>query len=280
VLIKGLAVARHYPVAEMRPFGDIDIVVAPGQFDAARRLAQSAGLHPSTNDLQPHPSFDRNCREGVNLADRTGLIRLDLHHHIGPWAFSRYLDFARLEARAGSVVVHGHRVRVADPVHSLAVALLHLISEQWQKKLSLLTWSDIALLANMLDAATTAEEMRALRLDGLLAAVLATLPPGSQPAAIVDALGSPPIPRRTRLRLRLLDTGSVVGRHPASWAARLPATKAVYFLGGSAVPSRAYLTSRFGEEASYARWWALSFGWAKQAARGDDVSSPYSPGRT
>ncbi|MCU1504426.1 MAG: hypothetical protein JWM12_3780 [Ilumatobacteraceae bacterium] len=280
VLIKGLAVARHYPVREMRSFGDVDIVVPPGQFHAALRIAHEHGLHPPASDLQPHRSFDLQCREGLNLADEHGLVRLDLHHHVGPWAFASHLGFERLHAFAETIEVHGHRVRVASPTHSLAIAALHLISEQWQKKLSLATWSDVAVVANSLDPGATVEELRAIHLDWLLAAVVGALPAGVQPSQLLTTLGAPPIPRTAALRLRLLDADSLVGRHPASWAVRLPVPNAVWFLGGSAVPSREYLVGRFGDDASYRMWWSQAFRWATRAVRGDDVSSPYSPGRT
>ncbi|MEO5902052.1 MAG: nucleotidyltransferase family protein, partial [Ilumatobacteraceae bacterium] len=280
VLIKGLAMARFYPAAEMRSFGDVDIVVSPVQFEAALRLAHEHGLHPPATDLQPHRSFDLRCREGLNLADAQGLVRLDLHHHIGPWAFGRLLTFERLHVFGETIEVHGHRVRVAGPAHSLAIALLHLISEQWQKKLSLVTWSDVAVLADRVDPHTTAQELRVLHLDWLLAAVLAELPAGACPEKLAAAVGAPAIPAGSALRLRLLDTGALVGRHPASWAVRLPVPNALWFLGGSAVPSHEYLVGRFGEDASYRMWWSQALRWAARAVRGHDVATPYSPGRT
>ena len=282
VVIKGLAVARHYPSSGMRPFRDVDIVVPAARFGEALALAREAGLRTSAHDLQPHPSFDLRCREGVNLADATGLVRLDLHHHVSPWTFSRHLSFERLSAHADAIEVHGHRVNAASPVHSLAVSMLHLISERWQKKLSLITWSDIAVLAGVIesaDPAAAADELRRLDLDGIAAAVLQALPAHARPDNLMRALGRARVPLGSRVRLRLLDTGSVVGRHPASWAARLPLPNAAYFLAGSLVPSRAYLRSRFGEDATYRTWWSLAFSWARRAVGGHDVSSPYSTGR-
>lgn len=283
VLIKGLSVARHYDSAGMRPFRDVDIVVPPARFREALELAHATALRSSTHDLQPRPSFDLHCREGVNLASDNGLVRLDLHHHVSPWTFSRHLTTERLAARADVIEVHGHRVSGAAPVHSLAVSLLHLISEQWQKKLSLITWSDVAVLGGVIDREdpqAAAGELRAIELDWLAARVLGALPLHAQPRLLVAALGRTEVPFGCRARLRMLDPGSAIGRHPVSWAARLPAPNAARFLAGSAVPSRAYLRSRFGDDATYRTWWSVAFGWARRALGGHDVSSPYSSGRS
>jgi hypothetical protein len=67
LLAKGWAVARRYPAAGLRPFGDFDLLVAPGQFDEALNLLAKHPLGRQWVDLH---------RLEEALADRS---LLDLH---------------------------------------------------------------------------------------------------------------------------------------------------------------------------------------------------------
>lgn len=74
ILIKGLASARHYAGAGLRPFGDIDLCVRPDQFniawDALLQANQLRGvdLHPGAPDL-PDRSWEQ-------VVARAQLVRL------------------------------------------------------------------------------------------------------------------------------------------------------------------------------------------------------------
>lgn len=63
VLVKGWAAARLYPEAALRPYGDVDLCVAPRDYEAAREALYgargewySADLHAGFDDL--HAGFD------------------------------------------------------------------------------------------------------------------------------------------------------------------------------------------------------------------------------
>jgi len=96
ILGKGWAVSRLYPRPGLRPYGDLDLHVAPEEHEAA------AALLPS-------------CEEGD--------LRVDLHRglpRVGrPWA--------EVAARSFEVEVGGTRVRVLGPEDHLALLCAHLL---------------------------------------------------------------------------------------------------------------------------------------------------------
>lgn len=76
VLIKGLACARLYPEVGLRPYGDLDLCVAPEQYAAAKTLLGTEEGKSLWVDL--HPGLggcdDRNWQD---VFGRSGLIPLD-----------------------------------------------------------------------------------------------------------------------------------------------------------------------------------------------------------
>ncbi len=97
VLIKGWAIARLYPERALRPYGDLDLCVPAGQYDAARQaLARLEGL-----------------RCGIDL--HAGCPRL-----IG-------VTFSDLVGRAERVSLGESEIRVLAPEDHLRLLCLHLL---------------------------------------------------------------------------------------------------------------------------------------------------------
>jgi len=76
VLVKGWAVARLYPNAGLRPYGDFDLCVDPMQYREAGRLINESAKLAAQVDL--HRGFDTLCEEPwEELYSRTQLLSLD-----------------------------------------------------------------------------------------------------------------------------------------------------------------------------------------------------------
>ena len=97
LVVKGWAIARHYPEVGLRQYTDLDLVVRPGKMEAARAaLASPPALH--------YP--------------------VDLH--AGPASLDA-LDFDELLTRAERVQLAGLELRVLGPEDHLRVLALHAL---------------------------------------------------------------------------------------------------------------------------------------------------------
>jgi hypothetical protein len=75
VLVKGWAIARLYPEAGLRPYGDIDLCVNPEQFETARAALSNEANHPQV-DL--HRGFAKlDTRTWDELYSRSQLLKID-----------------------------------------------------------------------------------------------------------------------------------------------------------------------------------------------------------
>jgi hypothetical protein len=97
LLVKGWAIARHYPEVGLRHYTDLDLIVPPGHSAAAR---MALGAPPPLD----HP--------------------VDLHD--GP-AHLDTLSFDTLVARAGTLTLHGETVRVPAAEDHLRILALHAL---------------------------------------------------------------------------------------------------------------------------------------------------------
>jgi len=97
LLVKGWAIARHYPEVGLRQYTDLDLIVRPGQSAAARAA------------LAAPPNLDYP----VDLHD--GSARLDA------------LGFDDLAERADTVALHGETVRVPGLEDHLRMLALHAL---------------------------------------------------------------------------------------------------------------------------------------------------------
>lgn len=97
LLVKGWAIARHYPSPGLRPLGDIDLYVPPEQMAPAHRITEELQVHV---DLQHTPWYD----EGV---------------------FAR--SYERLMERAETCTVDDVEVRVPGAEDHLRLLCIHML---------------------------------------------------------------------------------------------------------------------------------------------------------
>lgn len=113
ILIKGWAIARHYPQTALRPYGDIDLLVRPADLDAAKSIVASEEARDCWIDLHARLSqltdrsiddlFARsrlvNCGEEevrvLAAEDHFGLLAIHLLQH-GAWRPVWLCDIALL----------------------------------------------------------------------------------------------------------------------------------------------------------------------------------------
>lgn len=254
VVTKGPGVAGFEPAGE-RPFGDLDVVVAPRDFATARRLLGSLGFEERTESRQPWSLFDRHCREAVNLRSPAG-GSVDLHHHVPPWRWTRRLTADLLLAHPQTVTVAGVALPVASPEVNLLVCALHTVSDRNAPGSGLRVWRDVLVLAHRVDAADAVALARRVGLDGWLRWVLGRYPERLQPRHLLDRLdgagsrraGPRGLDRWTTVRPLLSPT--------VAHALRLPTANALLYGGGLLTPSRAFLDDRFpGHVRPYRAWW-------------------------
>ncbi|HEX5914128.1 MAG TPA: hypothetical protein VFY54_13450, partial [Rubrobacter sp.] len=82
---------------------------------------------------------------------------------------------------------------------------------------------------------------------------------------LVRHLGAARPGRADGFRLRHLLPPAVGSRHVIGQAFRLPFPNAVSFMAGYLVPSRAFLTGRYGSPNAYGQWWGDAFGRLREA---------------
>ena len=97
VLVKGWAIARHYPETGLRPYGDIDLFVAANDYAKADDVQRSAGY------------------------------RYPVDHHAGAGKLN-YLDFSELFEHSLLVSLDGVPIRVPCPEHHLRILSFHLLA--------------------------------------------------------------------------------------------------------------------------------------------------------
>jgi hypothetical protein len=264
VVTKGPGIARMYALPSLRPFRDIDILVDPSRFEAARRILGELGFRQLPDREGPRSYFPIRCREAMNLFRDDGTA-IDLHHHVPPWVWGRRLPFARIHRRAERLDVAGGTVAVADRVHNLIVAALHLISDGGRPGQTPLIWRDLVEMAAACDPAAAEREARAVGLDWCLAFVLRNLPEFARPHQLLEHLGHVRPSRLDAFRLRHLLPPALGSRHLVGQAFCLPTANAAAFMAGYLVPSRAFLQRRYGSAWAYGRWWRDAFGRFREA---------------
>jgi len=76
LLLKGWAIARHYPDPGLRPYCDFDLCVLPGQFDDATAALKNSKSPAWNVDL--HPGFGKFYeRQASDIFGRSQLVSLD-----------------------------------------------------------------------------------------------------------------------------------------------------------------------------------------------------------
>ncbi|RME83977.1 MAG: hypothetical protein D6771_05110, partial [Zetaproteobacteria bacterium] len=140
LLLRGPAVGiRHWRDPVLRPFGDLDLLVAPESFRAAKDALWNIGFRPD--------------RVYAHLFVR-GDVQLDLHREplgidrIRSWARLTPLRFDELWEHHESIVLEGCTVPVPAMERELAYLCFHALKHSFER----LVWLwDIALAARAMD---------------------------------------------------------------------------------------------------------------------------------
>jgi hypothetical protein len=159
VLLKGAALATWlYDDGAVRPYGDVDLLVAPGDHARAERVLVGLGFGPDVRGMPPLGGTDR-----ARVWHRDGAA-VDLHRSIWGVGIDPALAWPMLVADAESVRLGGGEVEMlGHPARALHVALHAAQHGQWHAKpsedlaravakLPVGTWQEAASLAGRVDA--------------------------------------------------------------------------------------------------------------------------------
>jgi hypothetical protein len=253
VITKGRAIAAMDPVdAGLRTYADVDVLVTPSSFERALGALRAAGF-VDVSDVQLRRSYDRRCREAVNLVHpHDGSV--DLHHHVPPWIWGQRLEFASMWDAASPLTAH---LRTAGPAHNALVSALHIVSDHDRAGQSLRVWRDLAVTARAAGPSLLAAA-REVRLDWWLLALLEQLPPTARPAWVDDAACDVPS-LSDRMRIGLLLPPSIGSRNSGvARLLRLPPTSIPVYVASYVAPSRAARERKLGDEPGYRAWWSAT----------------------
>jgi hypothetical protein len=262
---KGPGIACHYPDPVERPYADIDLLVPPARFHQALRLLRHEGWSEDVRSQQPWGYFDRWGREAINLTHPDG-GRVDVHHHIPPWLWSRDLRVEDIIERSERATVSGLELPLACVEHNLLISILHVVSDRNKPGASLLPWRDVLVLVRRCDVQLVRNYVADARLGTFVREVLAQYPDGTADGfrdlvAGHDRLAAP-------RRLRLVGPDHIGSEHLVGQALRLPAPHAVAYLAGMVVPSRRFLRLKYGDDQGRRRrWWRESLQGLRAAYR-------------
>jgi hypothetical protein len=122
--LKGPVLAHTvYPAPELRSFGDIDLLVPGGQFDAAIAALRPFGFE--RRFVEPRHGFDSRFAKGSCLERGDGM-EVDLHRTLAPGAFGARLAAINFFARpARDIEIGGVRLPGVDPDLAFLHACVH-----------------------------------------------------------------------------------------------------------------------------------------------------------
>lgn len=165
-LTKGAALAHSdYPDPSVRTFGDVDLVVYPGDWAAAFHLLSANGYRREAPTLPG--GYDDRYGKGATLTTADGL-EVDLHRR---FAIGRFGVTARMEAvfgSSGAIELAGRVIPVLDPAGRLLHACFHAVLGGFQ---GLRGFRDIAqlILVTRADWETTFSIARSWRAEAVVA---------------------------------------------------------------------------------------------------------------
>ena len=255
VVTKGPGIAILGRSVSDRPFVDVDVVVPPARFFEALRLLRSIGYTERTVTTQTWDSFNRYCREAINLRNKGG-GSIDLHHCVSPWYWSKRLTFDLLQLDARLTTVYGEDLPLVSPVHNLLVAALHIVSDKSRPGQTLRAWRDFLILVDRCPVDEVVYSASKTRLIPWLRWIVGCLPPSVQPTELLSELENFNQQMKGRTRLRMLMPPRIGSRHPIGQVFRLPIANAALYASGTMIPSPAYLRIRYpSENQRYMSWW-------------------------
>lgn len=251
-VIKGPAVLPFQPPGWTRSYSDIDLLVPVTRFwDAVATCEKEGFTDPASTP--PWPWFNTSCKEGVNFCSADG-GNVDVHHHVPPWIFGAKLTPERVLSSSVPGEVGGQPVRLASGEHSLVIAALHVVNDLWKGRIGLVSWRDIAVLLHHLGGDRAAAAFDEVGLGWLLTLVASDLAESIPELALpVSGLRQRmPVSVRGRMAALGWDSDSRLTHLRATFAARLPASRAALFVAGCIVPKPQYVREYFG---NYFKYW-------------------------
>jgi hypothetical protein len=202
LLLKGPGVARWlYAEDEVRPYGDVDLLVAPGDLHGAELALRSLGFEPLTgeNDLRGHRA--RHATEWVRRDD----VSVDLHVTLSGANAPTQQVWEAACSHAVPLVVSGIEAQALDAPGVAVVVALHAAHHgpgfaksrvELRRALDRLpeeTWQEAAELAGRMDAQPAFAAGLSLEPSGAALAERLDLPTQRPVDVTLRASGAPPL---------------------------------------------------------------------------------------
>jgi hypothetical protein len=252
LLLKGAGLAYTvYEAPHMRPHGDVDILIARTDLEAADRTLVRGGWIRAVEQSRERVTTQRHYVLGGTPAIAE---HLDLHWKVAvPHIFGDALGFEELASRAVPIPVLGPDARTLSSVDALLLACLHRVAHH-EDAIDLLWLWDIHLLASCLSeprrvfftGLAASRSMRAVCARGLelASACFATPHASDLIAALRPAADAPPEPSLSFLGGALRQVDLLRGDLNVldGWRARIE------LVAGHLFPTAAYMRSM------YPRW--------------------------
>jgi len=241
IVVKGAAILRLYEPGPARYMGDVDILVRPGDFQAAYDCLATHGGRTYSDRMR----FSAAVAPSVNVTDERGL-QIDLHRAMAPWQWARRLSFDRLCDGSSSVDMSGRSVQVTNAMHALLITAASMVSDCATPHEKTLPWRDVALLLRAVEEEPGVDrlvgEAEATDTGWMLKLVLEALPESIRPRHLTDRLAPPS--RVQRASLAVVHNPLIARRQWAFVFLRWPWRRVVAFERGMFWPSRASLRSQ------------------------------------
>lgn len=169
-VLKGAAAAQlDYPDPTMRGFGDVDLIVRAGDFDAAVGILTGLGYRRSYPE--PRPGFDRRFSKGASFRTQDDL-EVDLHRTLTMGPFGVRLDLDALWQEHEKFDLAGRPIRALGPEARLLHACYHAVLGETVPRLSALRDAAQLALCRDLDLGRLHGLIRASRGEAVVATAL------------------------------------------------------------------------------------------------------------
>ena len=146
LVVKGLICRELYPRPDLRPSGDEDILIPPGQFSACHRAMTARGLEPL------EPEGDPEAAHEIPYGKRDGTLRIELHKALFPPESEAYGDWNRffdgVFDRAVTETVQGVSVPTLGYTDHLFYLICHAFKHFLHSGFGIRQVCDIVLFAN------------------------------------------------------------------------------------------------------------------------------------
>ena len=254
-VLKGAAVAHTvYPDPALRGFGDVDLLIGSGDWDAAVAVMAEHGYSRTLGEVRA--GFDHRFGKEATMVARDAL-EVDLHRTLVIGPFGLTIDLPSLFDAPGSVTIGGRELPTLDPDATFLHACYSVAIADDPPHLRSLRDVARILLSRPPDPERLLERARSWRAEAVVARALVLtwetlpLPDGGPLLAWARAY------RAGRLDAWMVSSYLGPGRSYRSQAATLLVIPGVWdrwsYLRAIAFPQRAYLAHRSGSRASHWR---------------------------